>query len=114
MADQNNEQVVDTEIGVEELQELLGVSESEDKLPPIMLDLEVYDAEEFQRGIDETSYISGVITALLNTGLSEGAVMDYIMNKETIAYNLEATKLNKEMNENISKNQKAIAEKNEL
>lgn len=109
MTEQNNEQVL--EIDTEQLQEFMEVS---DKLPLIEINLEDYDMDEFQRGISDASYVSGYIVALLNTGLSEAAVMDFLLNQETIKHNLETARINKEMNIEMSKNQRIQVEKNEL
>ena len=97
------------EFDPEQLQELLGGSESE-KLPPIVLDVEEYDESEFNRGIKETSYLVGKVTALLNCGLSESTVLDYLLNEATIDYNLKAAGINLE----IAKIQRATQDKAEL
>lgn len=110
MEKQANEQFV--EIDAEQLQELM--DGSDDKLPPIEIPMEFYDTEEFHKGIKETSYLSGVITALLNTGVSEGFVLDYLLNKETIKHNIKTAEINKEMNIEIAKNQRIVTEKHEL
>ena len=112
MPEQNNEEVL--ELDVDQLQELIGGSNGSDALPPFEIDFEDYDVEEFKRGVKETSYISGVITALFNAGFSEASVLDFILNKETIKHNLETAKINKDMSIEISKNQRIMAEKNEL
>lgn len=109
MSEQINEDYM--EIDQEQLQELMSGS---DKLPPIEIPMEWYDMDAFMKGIAETSYISGVITALLNTGLTESAVLDYLLNKETIKHNIRTAEINKEMNVEIAKNQRIVAEKNEL
>jgi hypothetical protein len=105
MEDQNKEEIL--EIDSEQLQELLGDS---DKIPPIEIPMEWYNQEQFHKGIADASQLAGYITALLNTGVSEGFVLDYILNKETIAYNLKAAEFNVE----IAKQQRINAEKNEL
>lgn len=110
MSEQNKEEIL--EIGSEELQELLGASD--DKLPPIEIPMEWYDTDEFHKGIHEGSYLAGYITSLLNVGVSESFVLDLLMNKETIKHNIEVAKINKEMNIEMSKNQKATQEKYEL
>jgi hypothetical protein len=111
MTEQNKEEILEIdEEQLDQLQELLSGSES-DKLPPIVLDIEAYDADEFDRGIKEASYIAGVVTALLNAGVTEGFALDYILNKETIKHNLETAKINKDMHVEISKNHKAAEEK---
>lgn len=111
MAEHENEEVL--ELDPEQLQELLGGSASE-TLPPIEIPMEWYDEKEFQKGIDDTSYIAGVITALLNTGVDQGFVLDYLLNKETVKHNLEVAKINKDMNVEMSKFTKAVQDKYEL
>lgn len=110
MTEENKDQVV--EVDADQLQELLGGSD--DRLPPIEIPFEFYDADEFHRGLKETSYAAGVITAMLNAGVTEGFVLDYLLNKETIKHNIESAKLNKEMNIEIAKHTRAAQEKQEL
>lgn len=55
--------------------------------------LATYDDDEFQRGIDEYSYVCGALTALCNAGLSPSEAIEYIVNKDTIQHNLEVTKI---------------------
>lgn len=112
MEEQNKDEIL--ELNEEQLESLLGGVTDIDKLPPIEIELDQYDADEFDRGIKETSYVAGVVTALLNAGVTEGFVLDYILNKETIKHNLETVKINKEMNIEISKNHKVVNEKYEL
>jgi hypothetical protein len=76
--------------------------------------MEFYDTDEFFKGISETSYLAGVITAILNTGVSESFILDYLMNKDSIAHSIKVSEINKEMNIEIAKNQKLTVEKNEL
>lgn len=109
MSEETKEQIF--ELDENQLQEMLGGS---DKLPPIEIPFEFYNDEEFYRGISETSYLSGVITAMLNAGVSESFVLDYLLNKENITHNIEVAKINKEMNIEMSKSQKATQEKFEL
>lgn len=101
------------EISLDQLEELMNSSDI-DKLPPIEIGFEHYDADEFQRGIDETSYLAGRVTALLNAGLSEATVMDLILSQASIEHNIEVAKINKEMNVEMAKNQRINAEKHEL
>jgi hypothetical protein len=112
MEEQNKDEIL--EIDGEQLESLLGGVPDIDKLPPFEIDLEEYDLEEFQRGIHETSYLAGKITALLNVGLSESFILDYLLNQETIKHNLETAKINKDMNVEMSKNHKVTQEKYEL
>lgn len=111
MEELNKEEVL--EIDQEQLEEYLNGSDI-DKLPPIQLELDAYDQAEFQRGIDEASYVAGVATALFNAGLSESSVLDYILTTASIKHNKEAAVINKEMNIEISKNTKVASEKYEL
>lgn len=111
MTEQNKEEVL--EFDADQLEELLSGSEM-DKLPPIEIDFEDYDVEEFKRGIKEASYVSGKITALFNAGLSESSILDYIITAETIKHNLKTAEINKSMNIEISRNAKAASEKFEL
>ncbi|WP_025912057.1 hypothetical protein [Priestia flexa] len=110
MSEEVNEQVL--ELDPDQLQELIG--EQSDTLPPIEIELDAYDQGEFQKGIDETSHLAGVITALLNTGVTEGFVLDYLLNKATIEHNLETAKINKDMNIEMVKHQRVVADKHEL
>jgi hypothetical protein len=113
MSEQNKEEIL--ELDVDQLQDLIGgSSDSSDTLPPFQLELEDFDVEEFKRGIKDTSYIAGVITAFLNAGVTEGFALDFLLNKETIKHNLKTAEITKEMNIEMSKNQKATAEKYEL
>jgi hypothetical protein len=111
MTDQIKEEIL--EIDSDQLEELLGGSDN-DKLPPIEIAMEHYDTDEFYRGIHETSHLAGVITAILNAGVSEGFVLDYLLNKATIEHNIKAAELNKEMNIEVARNQRIVADKHEL
>lgn len=71
--------------------------------PNVVLELEDYDMDDFQKGIDDHSYISGAITAILNTGVSEQFALEYLLNKDTINYNLKASEVNKELNIKLAK-----------
>jgi len=114
--EQNKEKVLEpVELTSEELGELLSGSEDmDDKLPPFLMELEDYDVEEFKRGIHESSYLAGKITAILNAGFSESSALDLILSMETVKHNIEVAKLNKEMNVEMSKNAKASQDKYEL
>ena len=112
MEEQNKDEIL--ELNEEQLESLLGGVTDIDKLPPIEIGFEDYDVDEFDRGIKDTSYTVGVITALFNAGLSESSVLDYLLSTETIKHNIEVAKLNKETNIEISKNHKATQEKYEL
>lgn len=111
MSEQNTDQVY--EIDEDKLQELFGSTESE-TLPPIEIPMEWYDEKEFHQGIKDTSHLAGVVTALLNTGVTEQFVLDYLLSKDTIAHNIEVAKINKEMNVEVAKNAKLAQEKFDL
>ena len=111
MTEQKKEEIL--ELDSEQLEEFLSGSAS-DKLPPFQLVHEDYDIEEFERGIKETSHLAGVITAMLNVGVSENFVLDYLLSQATIKHNLKTAELNKEMNVEISKNHKTANDKYEL
>lgn len=71
--------------------------------PSVVLELKDYSMEDFQKGIDDHSYISGAITAILNTGVSEQFALEYLLNQDTINYNLKASEVNKELNIKLAK-----------
>lgn len=81
---------------------------------PISMGIEDYDQDEFTKGIKNGSYVAGLITALKNTGLTFEQCMDYVLNEQTIKFNLEVTKMNTEMNIEMSKNQAIQVDKNTL
>ena len=93
---------------------LLEGGEGDDRLPPIEIDLDTYNEEEFFKGIDDASYNCGVITAMLNSGVSEDFVLTYLINKETIEYNLKTIEMNNATQVEIAKHQKVILEREEL
>jgi hypothetical protein len=109
MEEQAKEQIL--ELDAEQLEEYLSGS---DKLPPIEIPFEFYDDKQFYQGIKDTSHIAGVITALLNTGVSESFVLDYLLSKDTISHNIEVAKINKETNIEVAKNAKLAQDKYEL
>ncbi|MED3562263.1 hypothetical protein [Bacillus xiapuensis] len=111
MEELKQEQIL--EIDADQLEELMSGSEI-DKLPPFQMELEDYNFEEFKRGINDTSYIAGVITALFNAGLGESSVLDYLLSNKTIDHNIEVAKINREMNVEVAKNAKLANDKYEL
>jgi hypothetical protein len=118
MTEQNKNEVTEVEgIDTEQLEELIssmGGSEENDNLPKIMIDMQDYDIDQFTKGIHDTSHLCGVITAILNTGVSEQFVLDYLLSKDSIAHNIEVATINKEMNTEIAKTKQATQEKYEL
>jgi hypothetical protein len=109
MEEQAKEQIL--ELDAEQLEEYLSGS---DKLPPMEIPFEFYDDKQFYQGIKDTSHIAGVITALLNAGVSESFVLDYLLSKDTIAHNLEVARINKETNVEVAKHAKLKQEQYEL
>lgn len=71
--------------------------------PNVVLELEDYDMEAFQKGIDDHSYIAGAITAVLNAGVTEQFALEYLLNRDTINYNLKASEINKDLNIQLAK-----------
>lgn len=95
-------------VGLEDLVENTNI------LPPIEIDLDTYNQEAFMKGIDDSSHLAGYITSILNSGVSEEFVLTYLINKETIEYNLKSIELNNATQIEIAKNQKVLLEKQEL
>jgi hypothetical protein len=118
MTEQNKHEDVEVEgIDTEQLEELIssmGGSEENDNLPKIMIDMQDYDIDQFTKGIHDTSHLAGVVTALLNTGVSESFVLDYLLSRDSIAHNIQVANINKDMNVEIAKNKQAAQEKYEL
>lgn len=116
MTEQNKEHVEEQvlELDAEQLEEYMSDIEIPDKLPPIVLSVEDYDQSEFQRGIDEMSYSAGMITALLNCGVSESFVLDFLLSKDTIAHNIKAAEISKDMHVEVAKTTKGTNDKFEL
>lgn len=110
MTEQNKDQIKEKvlDCDVDQLGELLD-GESEN-LPKIEIPFEFYDDKQFMKGIEETSHLSGRITAMLNTGLSSELVMDFLLTEMTINHNLQVAEINRD----IAKNQKATQDKFEL
>lgn len=103
------------DITTEEIEGILEeINNTDTPLPPIEIDLDTYNQELFFKGIDDMSYTCGMITALFNAGCSEDFVLNYLLNKDTIAYNIKSIELNNAANIEISKNQKIMLEKQEL
>lgn len=109
----NTNEVVNAEYGSTDIMDLID-SVGQGLLPPFELELEDYNTESFIKGIDDASHICGVITAMLNTGVSEEFILTYLINKENIQCTLDSIKMNNETNIEIGKNQKIMLEKQEL
>lgn len=57
---------------------------------------EVYNTENFKKGIEDYSYVCGAITALCNAGLNPTEAIEYIVNQDTIKHNIEVSKIGAE------------------
>lgn len=104
------------EIDLGALTEMLGQSKTSNEpyFQPIDLDLEEYNMDEFDRGISEISYVCGQITALLNTGVSESFVLEYMVGRDAIQGNIQINRENNEAQIEISKNQRVLVERQEI
>jgi hypothetical protein len=83
-------------------------------LQPLEVSIDLYDNDDFIAGFNSFQKLAGSIVALTNIGLHVSDALNYISNQENIKHNLEIAKINSEMNIQISKNQQAIADKNQL
>jgi hypothetical protein len=68
------------------------VSQLEKVLDPIQLPIEnlsgvEFDKYNFSKGLKEISFVCGMLTGLMNIGLSAKDSLDYILNKENIKHN---------------------------
>jgi phosphorylcholine metabolism protein LicD len=93
----------ESEVSMEELMSSM-------TLQPLELDISnldgiQYDNDEFAKGIKETSFIAGQITALLNVGLTSAQAIDFLINEKTILHNLSLAKVNNKTSIEVSKNQ---------
>lgn len=69
--------------------------ESYDFLPIECNELEncKIDAEDFQKGLDNISFVCGQVTGLINIGFTPSQALEYVINLETIAHNLDVTNI---------------------
>lgn len=93
--------------------------EMEFVVEPIIFDKEniieiEYDEDNFQEGLDDISYVCGMITGLINTGLSPQDALGYVMNGEILMNNVEISKINKEASIKVAKEQAIMVDKNSL
>jgi len=87
-----------------------GTAEEELDQPDYILELDIenlddakFDAEKFQKGLDDISEICGQICGLTNVGVSVADAFGYILNSQTINHNLETQKLINENNVEVSR-----------
>lgn len=109
------DQELEQNANTEELQyELEEVQSQEEILPVIQMDFADYDEDKFYQGIQEASYYAGFYTACKNAGMMAVDIVNILLNKENIDFNLKATKMNADMNLEVSKNQSIVADKNAI
>ena len=65
-------------------------------------DIQIFD-ESFEDGVYDVSEVCGSISALVSVGLTPAEALDYICNKETMAYNLQLAELNNKTSIEIAK-----------
>ena len=71
-----------------------------------------YKTEEFQEGINEMSKKCGMITALINCGITPDMAFSYFIEKETMEYNLKLAEMKNKTDIECAKNIEANNEKN--
>ena len=105
----------------QEVEEFLSefAEQQSDKILPIEFSTEnlvdvKFDEKAFQEGMSEISKTCGIISGLFNVGCGEAFVLDYLLNQQTIDYNLKNAEITKDMNVEIARHQKVIMDKQEL
>ncbi len=92
-----NEDLINSDCVIE-APETYPETDCEEELTYLEMDCEeqynaTFDADEFQRGINEYSFVCGALTALCNSGLTPAEAIEYIVNVDTIKHNLEVTRI---------------------
>jgi hypothetical protein len=115
---ENEEDMQNYECGHEELTQEQFQEETYVTSP---VELEMSDVEfldinqnEFAKGINEASYISGYYTALVNSGMSLEFAQNYLLNVLACNMSIEIAKINAQSNVDVSKHQQIVMEKNSL
>lgn len=102
----------------EDLEECQHIESLQYVLTPIELKIDNLNFEinqdKFQEGIDESSRLAGYITGLLNIGVSENFILEYLVNKETLEHNMKVTDKVHENNVVVAKIDKVTLEKLQL
>lgn len=88
-------------------------------LDPIMigtdnLDEVCFNKNEFQRGLDEISYVCGMLTGLMNIGLNSVDALNYLVNIKVLENNIKVSEINKEASIDVAKETSLQIEKNSL
>ena len=97
MSNRVNEDLINSDCVIE-APEAYPETDCEEELTYLEMDCEeqynaTFDADEFQRGINEYSFVCGALTALCNSGLTPAEAIEYIVNVDTIKHNLEVTRI---------------------
>ena len=72
------------------------------------------DENEFMRGLKDSSYVSGIYTGLLNSGISVEDAIEIVISKMNIEHSLEVAKINANASIECSKNATLVKEKEML
>jgi len=72
------------------------------------------DKNEFMRGLKDSSYVSGIYTGLLNSGISVEDAVEIVIGKLNIEHSLEVAKINANASIESSKNATLVKEKEML
>ena len=104
---------------LEEVDDCCEDNESEFYIAPlVVLDEEKKDNminhPKFTQGLLDSLYFSGMITGLMNLGMSNVDAMTLLLSKMNIDFSLELAKNNNDTSIECSKNQQIIMEKNQM
>jgi hypothetical protein len=69
---------------------------------------------KFSDGVNDSLYYAGMITGLMNLGISNVDAMTILLNKMNMDFNLELAKNNNDTSIECSKNQQIMIEKNQM
>lgn len=111
------------EVTEQELMELLGELDKDNKeftyfREPLEFDDEekshIVNSEEFIKGVSYATYWCGMWNTMLNMGMPEQLAIELLLSHQTNEANKVIQTMNVDMNKEMSKNQLIIAEKNQL
>jgi hypothetical protein len=106
-------------ISLDELKESVNQQCNEILIEPINIDIAnlegiEYDVAEFQKGLNDYSYIAGAITALKNVGLNNENIIAYLTTVDVLKSNIKVAEIGKDSDIEVSKNQNALIAKNQI
>lgn len=86
---------------------------------PILVNLKevenlTLNKQEFNRGLKDSSYISGFYTGLINVGFDHEYAINLILTKMHSDMNIEMAKINANSNVEVSKNTPMVLEKQQV